>query len=197
MPESHDERQGKPDPLIDPRTIDPDQALIDRNQMSEKDMEEAVAVLAAVRKWREAEQRMSDESRHDMKLGDNDMKAMRFIIVSTNQGKSVTPGMIADHLGISTASTTKLLDRLEIAGHVTRAPHPTDRRAVVITVNPAAHAEVQEKVGRMHARRFQVAAALSASDKRIVIRFLDDLSATAAAPDPVGDAPTSAKVTGE
>ena len=169
------------DPMIDPRLIDPHQQLIDRNSMSESDMEDAVAVLAAVKRWREAEQRMSDDSRHTMKLGDNDMKAMRFIIVSTNQGKGVTPGMIADHLGISTASTTKLLDRLEKAGHVTRAPHPTDRRAMVITVNPAAHAEVQEKVGRLHAKRFDVAARLTAKEKDTVIRFLDDLSATESA----------------
>lgn len=179
MPESHAAHRSTPDPLIDPRVIDPHQVLINRNAMSESDMEDAVAVLAAVRRWREAEQRMNDESRHSMKLGDNDMRAMRFIIVSTNQGKAVTPGMIADHLRISTASTTKLIDRLEAAGHVARAPHPRDRRAMVITVSPAAHAEVEEKVGRLHAKRFEVAAQLTASEKDIVIRFLDALSATA------------------
>lgn len=166
------------DPLIDPRVIDPHQRLISRDGMSVEDLEGAVAVLAAVRRWREAEQAMSDESRHDMKLGDNDMKAMRFIIVSANQGTTVTPGMIADHLRISTASTTKLLDRLESAGHVTRAPHPTDRRAVIVTVNPAAHAEVEEKVGAMHAKRFEVARRLTPEERTIVIRFLDELAAT-------------------
>ncbi len=178
MAKPHDVHQQASDPLIDPRLIDPHQHLINRDVMSESDMEEAVAVLGAVKRWREAEQRMSDASRHNMKLGDNDMKAMRFIIVSVNQGKRVTPGMIAEHLGISTASTTKLLDRLETAGHVTRAPHPTDRRAMVITVNPAAHAEVEEKVGRLHAKRFEVATRLTTKEKKIVIRFLDELSAT-------------------
>ncbi len=177
MPETPEPRRAS-DPLIDPRLIDPHQKLINRNAMSEEAMEEAVAVLGAVKRWREAEQRMSDESRHTMKLGDNDMKAMRFIIVATNQGKGVTPGMIAGHLGISTASTTKLLDRLETAGHISRSPHPTDRRAMVITVNAAAHAEVQEKVGRMHAKRFEVAARLTSEEKAIVIRFLDELSDT-------------------
>lgn len=166
------------DPLIDPRVIDPQQRLIARDDMSAENLESVVAVLAAVRRWREAEQRMSDESRHDMKLGDNDMKAMRFIIVSANQGAIVTPGMLAEHLHISTASTTKLLDRLELAGHVTRTPHPTDRRAVIVTVNPAAHAEVEEKVGVMHARRFEVARRLTPEERVIVIRFLDELSAT-------------------
>lgn len=166
------------DPLIDPRTIDPDQVLISREGMKPGELESIMGVLSAVRRWREAEQRMSEKSRSEMKLGDNDMKAMRFIIMSTNQGNTVTPGMIAEHLSISTASTTKLLDRLAVAGHITRSAHPTDRRAVVITVNPHAHTEVQEKVGRLHARRFQVAAKLQPHEREIVIRFLDDLAAT-------------------
>lgn len=166
------------DPMIDPRNLDPHQVLIPRDGMDPAELEGAVAVLAAVRRWREAEQSMNEKSRSDMKLGDNDMKAMRFIIVSTNQGKVVTPGMIAEHLGISTASTTKLLDRLADAGHITRSAHASDRRAVVITVSAAAHAEVQETVGRLHAKRFQVAAGLKPHEREIVIRFLDELAST-------------------
>ncbi|MEO6941483.1 MAG: MarR family transcriptional regulator [Terrimesophilobacter sp.] len=181
----HNEQEAVPssvDPMIDPRTIDPDQVLIPRDGMDPAELDAIMGVLAAVRRWREAEHRMSEESRSHMKLGDNDMKAMRFIIVSTNQGKAATPGMIAEHLGISTASTTKLLDRLAAAGHITRSPHPTDRRAVVITVNPHAHHEVQESVGRLHARRFQVAAKLNPQEREVVIRFLDELSATGDVP---------------
>ena len=166
------------DPLIDPRTLDPHQILIPREGMEPSELKAIMGVLAAVKRWREAEERMSEKSRSDMKLGDNDMKAMRFIIMSTNQGITVTPGMIAEHLAISTASTTKLLDRLAAAGHITRSPHPSDRRAVVITVNPEAHTEVQETVGRLHARRFQVAAKLQPHEREIVIRFLDELAAT-------------------
>ena len=166
------------DPMMDLRTLDPHQILIPRDGLAEGELEGIMEVLAAVKRWREAENRMSEKSRSEMKLGDNDMKAMRFIIVSTNKGTTVTPGMIADHLGISTASTTKLLDRLAVAGHITRSPHLSDRRAVVITVNPQAHTDVQETVGRLHARRFQVAAKLDANEREIVIRFLDELSST-------------------
>lgn len=178
MQNKHENGTGRIDPMIDPRSIDPDQVLIPRDGMEPAELDGIMEVLAAVRRWREAEAHMSERSRHDMKLGDNDMKAMRFIIVSKNQGKTVTAGMIAEHLAISTASTTKLLDRLAVAGHITRSPHPTDRRAVVITVNPLAHTEVQETVGRLHARRFQVAAKLKPIEREIVIRFLDELSAT-------------------
>jgi DNA-binding MarR family transcriptional regulator len=42
----------------------------------------------------------------------------------------VSPNQIADHLIISRASVTSLLDSLEKRGYATRRPHPTDRRMI-------------------------------------------------------------------
>ena len=48
---------------------------------------------------------------------------------------------IARHLGISSASTTALLDRLEKAGMVVRGSNPEDRRSILISVtDDAEHA---------------------------------------------------------
>src|SRR5690606_22530967 len=88
-----------------------------------------------------------------------------------------TAGGIATHLGISSASTTKLLDRLEEAGHVARSPHPSDRRALSITIAPATRQAAMTTVGRQHARRFLAAARLSAAEREAVIRFLTDMAA--------------------
>jgi DNA-binding MarR family transcriptional regulator len=98
-------------------------------------------------------------------------------MASRNAGSVVTPGLLAETLRISTASTTKLLDRLERAGHLIRSPHPTDRRALMITVTDATRTDARETVGRMHARRFEAAARLSPEERDTVIRFLTDLSA--------------------
>jgi DNA-binding MarR family transcriptional regulator len=49
-----------------------------------------------------------------------------------------TPSQLASWLGVSTATTTEILDRLERARLVTRAPHPTDRRKLVITLTDPA-----------------------------------------------------------
>lgn len=46
----------------------------------------------------------------------------------------VTPTAIAEVLSLTTASVTGLLDRLAAAEYVTRAPHPRDRRSVLITL---------------------------------------------------------------
>jgi DNA-binding MarR family transcriptional regulator len=113
-----------------------------------------------------------------MKLNENDMKALRFLVVCKNEGLIATPGGLAEHLSISSASTTKLLDRLAAAGHVERSAHPSDRRALMITITQQTHEQVRDTVGRTHARRFDVAAKLSPEDREVVIRFLNDLSNT-------------------
>ena len=50
-----------------------------------------------------------------MRLGDSDMKALRFAMFATDHGQHVTGRDLAEHLGISSASVTKLLDRLELS----------------------------------------------------------------------------------
>jgi DNA-binding MarR family transcriptional regulator len=164
--------------LIDPRVIDPRQELVRHDDLSEEELAEIVEVLAAIRNWREAEQRLSFESRSKMRLNETDMKALRYIIASMNVGIAVTAGALAEHLHISTASTTKLLDRLESSGHVVRRPHPTDRRAVTVEITPETHREVRRTMGLQHARRFEVARSLSPQERATVTRFLTELSAT-------------------
>lgn len=164
--------------LLDPRAIDPDQELVDYSAMGDDEINQVVQVLEGVRRWREAEQAISFRSRTDMRLNETDMKALRFIVVAMNQGVIVTPGALAEHLNISTASTTKLLDRLAAAGHIQRSAHPTDRRALTITITKRTHEHVRDTVGRTHARRFDVAARLTPAEREVVIRFLNDLSHT-------------------
>lgn len=179
--------------MIDPRVIDPRQELVRHDDLSDEELAQVVRLLAAMRAWRDADQRLSFESRAHLKLNETDMKALRYIIASMNADVPVTAGALSDHLHISTASTTKLLDRLERAGHVVRRPHPTDRRAVTVEITPETHREVRRTMGLQHARRFELVRALSPADRETVTRFLEDLSATtltpAAADDPAPAAP--------
>src|SRR5690242_18054602 len=47
----------------------------------------------------------------------------------------VTPGTLAERMGLTTGGVTVLLDRLEKAGFVRREPNPNDRRSVIIRLN--------------------------------------------------------------
>lgn len=122
---------------------------------------------------------MSEASQRYMKLGETDMRALRLLIAAQRQGVVVTPGSIAEHLAISTASTTKLLDRLERGGHIRRLPHPTDRRSLTIEITDDTRVAARDTVGRAHARRFDVVAALSPEERAVVADFFDALEATA------------------
>ncbi|WP_349897825.1 MarR family winged helix-turn-helix transcriptional regulator [Parafrigoribacterium soli] len=170
--------------ILDPRVVDPKQELVDYSGMDDAEISQIVRVLQSIRRWREAEQRMSLSSRNHMKLNENDMKALRFLVICKNEGLIATPGNLAEHLAISSASTTKLLDRLTAAGHIERSPHPSDRRALMITITQHTHEQVRDTVGRTHARRFDVAADLTPDEREVVIRFLDNLSNTTEVQEP-------------
>lgn len=140
------------------------------------DVDQISDLLQAMSELREAERIASQASARYMELNETDMRALRFLIFSEKRGVPVTAGDLASHLGISTASTTKLLDRLQSGGHITRNPHPTDRRALQISVTPETRRSAHETVGRHHARRYHTAARLTPAERDIVIRFLRDMA---------------------
>ncbi|SDR76433.1 MarR family winged helix-turn-helix transcriptional regulator [Microterricola viridarii] len=183
--------------MLDPRIVDPTGSYVRYAGLPPEELDQVVAVLTAIKAWRESEDRTSLQSRSYMRLNETDMRALRFVIAAKNAGVLVTAGMLAGHLQISTASITKMLDRLEKAGHITRTPHPDDRRAVVIAVTPATHADARATIGRKHARRFDVAAALSPAEREVVIGFLNSLAALEEEAEPIDEEgsaePTSAQ----
>lgn len=162
--------------IYDVESADPRSTLIDRSGVAPEDLRQIALVMGALGELRDAEQKLSLASRRYMRLNDTDMRALHYLIVCANRGATATPGGIATHLGISTASTTKLLDRLEKGGHIRRAPHPTDRRALAITITPETRQAAMETVGRQQAKRFYSAARLTADERDVVIRFLSDMA---------------------
>ena len=167
--------------MHDPRVADARGRLLGEDGISGDDLEGTIRVMNALFLWREAERRVSEASRRFMRLGESDMKALRYAIIMADQGRHVTARDLAEHLSISSASVTKLLDRLEAGGHIRRTPHPTDRRALAIVVAEETREAAEATVGREHARRFRAAAALTPEEREVVIRFLGALSDTSEA----------------
>ncbi len=172
-----DDRNGTEKATIyDLASSDPQGRLVDRSGMDEAEVLQISELMAALGRLRDAEQILTEASLRYMKLNRNDMRALHFLIATSNRDQIATPGDIASHLGISTASTTKLLDRLERGGHITRAPHPSDRRALAISITTETHEAALNTVGRQQARRFHAAARLTPEEREAVIRFLDDMT---------------------
>ena len=91
-------------------------------------------VLQAIRAFSDAMDRMYGGMKGDMEMNATDLAALRMLIMREQRDETVSPHQMARHLRISTASTTKLLDRLSLSGHLERKPHPRDRRARVVVL---------------------------------------------------------------
>ncbi len=132
-------------------------------------------LLLAVRAFSDALDRMNGGMKDDMDMNASDLAALRMLIMREQEGHAVSPHDVARHLRISTASTTKLLDRLTDAGHVERRPHPTDRRARVIVLTPASRRTFYEHFGERMAAMRAVADRYSDGELRLVVRFLAEM----------------------
>lgn len=165
------EREPRPT-MFSLASSDPKGELIDRTGLDVEALEQIDRIMAEMGHLRAVERKISRASQDYMKLNETDMRAIRFLISAQHTQTAVTPSMLAKHLKITTASVTKLIDRLENGGHVVRAPHPTDRRSLCITVTRDTHLAAREQVGRHHASRFGAALRLSPAEREVVIRFL-------------------------
>ncbi|MFA9431584.1 MarR family winged helix-turn-helix transcriptional regulator [Egicoccus sp. AB-alg2] len=87
----------------------------------------------------------------------------------------MTAGELAKALQLSTGATTRLVDRLERAGHVQRRPDRHDRRRRRIGISPTARATAGGYFGELVGRIDRVVAGLSEAEQRVVERFLDAL----------------------
>ena len=132
-----------------------------------------VAVLDALRDYRAAELAMRRRTRSAMRMGETDLLAIRFLLKAQTDGREVSPKDLSAHLGISSASTTVLIDRLVRSGHVERRPHPRDRRALVIAPTVDSDDEVRATLGDLHVRMIAAAESLSPDEAATVLRFLE------------------------
>jgi len=133
-------------------------------------------VLTSIRAVSDAMERMHSGMKDDMDMNASDVAALRLLIIRERQERPVSPRDIARHLRISTASTTKLLDRLVESGHVQRLPHPSDRRGrVVVLTDEARHAFFRVFGEKLRAMR-GVASRYDEAELAVIATFLDDLS---------------------
>lgn len=137
----------------------------------------AVEVLSAMRSYRGSEISMRKRTREKMAMGETDLIAIQFLLRQQRSGVLTTGKELAEHLSISSASTTVLIDRLVRSGHLVRKPHPTDRRGIVVEATVDSDREVRETMQQMHRRMLEIAEDLDAAEAEVVVNFLRRMSA--------------------
>ena len=144
--------------------------------MDETQTVDSDALVAAYERFRRADAAFYQRIRSVTAMGDNELRVVQYVLQAHRQGREVKPTEIARHLGVSSASTTALLDRLERAGSLQRLSHPTDRRSILIAPTAEVEARLSATVEEYGRRLAQLSTQLSDQDRAAVEGFLGALS---------------------
>jgi DNA-binding MarR family transcriptional regulator len=104
-----------------------------------------------------------------MGLGASDVAALEHLLSAS---EPLGPAEVGQRLGMASAGATALVDRLERAGHVSRSPHPRDRRRQVLTVTPGSRNQTWTALQPLLLDLTAAAGELSAPEAAAVVRFL-------------------------
>lgn len=89
----------------------------------------------------------------------------------------VGPAELARRLGVTTAATSAVIDRLVAHGHVARRPHPTDGRRTVLELTDEGRAEAYRELGPMFQQLAALDASLDEHDRVVINDFLERATA--------------------
>lgn len=112
-------------------------------------------------------------------LHDTDVRALIHLLDADRAGVPATPGWLGAQLGLTSPSTTALIDRLESAGHVVRQRSAADRRKVEIHVSDQAVALGWEFFGPLLSGMVAAMRSFDAAELDTVDRFLRAVAAAA------------------
>jgi DNA-binding MarR family transcriptional regulator len=104
----------------------------------------------------------------ELTVNPTDLNAMQHLIMEG----PMSPTQLAKKLRLSTAAATVVTDRLTKVGHVTRAPHPTDRRGVIIQPAPESVAHAMRTLMPMIMGINQVIHEFSEQEQDVITRYL-------------------------
>ncbi|MFF2053573.1 MarR family winged helix-turn-helix transcriptional regulator [Leifsonia sp. NPDC058194] len=135
-------------------------------------------VLEALQVYRAAEAAMRRRTGAAMGMGDNDLLALRLILDNTAAGRPTAAKDLSRYLGISSASTTALIDRLEGGGFVERRRSVTDGRSITLLPTRASLGETGPLLAEANAQLAAASAELSPDEAETVTRFLTRMRET-------------------
>lgn len=121
--------------------------------------------------------RMQDDAfgRFDLNRGEVGVLGA-LLMAGANQ--RLSPTQLFRGLMLSSAGITSRLDRLERRGYVRRAPHPNDRRGVLVELTPAGRKVLEKAVGEDAGRERDLLAALTRPEQRELVALLRKLLAS-------------------
>lgn len=140
---------------------------------------DARALVDAYRRFRTADAACQARIRATTGMGENEIRLVRYLVDAAKDGRDVMPSEITRHLGISSASTTALLDRLERTGVLERRSHPTDRRSILIAPTEVGEEALSNTVDVYEGLLEDAVSSLDDNARRAVLGFIGALTGAA------------------
>ncbi|MBZ9796517.1 MarR family winged helix-turn-helix transcriptional regulator [Mesorhizobium sp. ES1-4] len=88
---------------------------------------------------------------------------------------ALTPTALYEATMVTSGAMTNRLDRLEASGLIQRAPHPNDRRGIVVRLTEKGLALIDEAVTAHVANEHQILSGLTQTEKETLSRLLEKL----------------------
>ncbi|MFJ3957231.1 MarR family winged helix-turn-helix transcriptional regulator [Arthrobacter sp. NPDC090010] len=145
--------------------------LINKSWLEGDREDHVLSALHLLREFRVVESGTRETLQADLKVNSNDLAALRYVLEASERG-AVNSRMLGERLGITSASTTALVNRLQAAGYLTREPDPRDRRAVVLQATVAARTLLESSLQRQVSALLTAAGSFSGEELKTVERFL-------------------------
>lgn len=105
-------------------------------------------------------------------LSESELHSLRHLL-----GGPIGPNDLARRIGVTSAASSGIVDRLESRGHVTRHAHPTDKRRTVVSISDSGRAEVLAQMRPMFEALVAADAKLDDAQRAVVEGYLRDLIA--------------------
>jgi DNA-binding MarR family transcriptional regulator len=134
--------------------------------MSRKDLE--TQVMSAARDQGISNVLFRNALGRKLDLNVTDTEALSFLTIKG----SATPTELAQYTGLTTGSTTALLDRLEKGGLVKRTANPRDRRGAIVEIEPKYNQKAWPLVADIQKLNTEVIARYTDEELKTIADFL-------------------------
>jgi DNA-binding MarR family transcriptional regulator len=145
--------------------------------------------------WFAVTGRLSELVADQIGIGPTDLQCLHFL----NQHGPASPSELAKRVGRSTGAVTRMIDRLENAGLVSRRHSDADRRAIEVRATTTGIARIQTYFDDVAADTRADLAGLSADELHLLLHFVrtSTHSATARLRSLLRDTQTGSRATGD
>jgi DNA-binding MarR family transcriptional regulator len=135
------------------------------------------AIIDALRRYGTGSTRLTQTFAAQHGLQQSDLQALVAIMAAEGADEPLTPGRLQKHLGLSSAGTTYVIDRLEKAGYVQRTQdHPRNRRMVQLRYTEQGMATAMDFFGPIGERTASIVSQFSAADQQVIHRFVTTIA---------------------